>query len=89
MAKNIHKDWFNLADVVRTAWGGWFTLSVQFSSFLLAIMEPRFNRGIFSVSDTGILTKENPSFPNMNLNLWPPDYYFGCSTTELQETRGN
>ena len=42
----------------------------------------------YSVSDTGILgNKSECSYQGSNLR--PSDYLFGCSTTELQETRGN
>ena len=37
----------------------------------------------YSVSETGILGKENPSAPIRSRT----DYLFGRSTTELQETR--
>ena len=42
----------------------------------------------YSVSDTGILGKKSEcSYQESNLRL--SDYWFGCSTTELQETRGS
>ena len=41
----------------------------------------------YSVGDTGILEKKSEcSYQESNLR--PSDYEFGCSTTELQETRG-
>ena len=46
------------------------------------------NDVLFS-NDTGILGKRNSEFSQQESNLRPPDYKFGRSTTELQETRGS
>ena len=46
------------------------------------------NDVLFS-NDTGKLGKINSECSYQESNLRPSDYYFGCSTTELQETRGS
>ena len=38
--------------------------------------------------DSGILGK-NPSTPEQESNLRPSDYQFGCSASEIKETRGS
>ena len=43
----------------------------------------------YSVMTQANSEKEIPSAPIRSLNLRPSDYKFGCSTTELQETRGS
>ena len=44
----------------------------------------------YSVSDTGILGKRKSECSHQEAtHLRPSDYKFGCSTTELQETRGS
>ena len=40
-------------------------------------------------SDAGILGKKKSECSYQESNLRPSDYWFGCSTTELQETRGS
>ena len=51
-------------------------------------MNIRENDVLFS-NDTGILGKRNSEFSQQESNLRPSDYWFGRSTTELQETRGS
>ena len=43
----------------------------------------------YSVNDTGILGKIKSECSYQKSNQRPSDYQFGCSTTELQETRGS